>query len=186
MPGAARATHKDGTSRNRIDAYIGRLKENPLIAILIVIGISVIAVAQFTDAVQKLSNLLPSSEEQLPDLTVCKVDMANSRIDVCNFGRVPAPTNRLYLAWSEGWYRKPHWNNSVLVGALPYVENQSIQPGTKLPVRILQVDEADEGTEFMIDAAGAIEELDEGNNCVDMAGKVIPCRFSGLANDNPN
>jgi hypothetical protein len=165
---------------NLTDKYLKRLKNRPLIAILIVIGISVIALSQFTDALQKLFTLLPSHEEHLPDLTICNVDIENARIDICNSGQTEAPTKNLYLAWSEGWYRKPEWNNSVLIGALPFIENRMIPQDTKLPVGIGRLDSTDQGTEFMIDATNAIKEKDETNNCVNIQGEVITCRFTGI------
>jgi len=177
---ATRNDSGEALQKSLVDRYLAWLKNRPLVAVLIVFGVSVIALSQFTDAIQKIFALLPSYESQLPDLTICKVDVENTRIDICNLGKRDAPTERLYLAWSEGWYRKPEWNHSVLVGALPYIDNRQVPPGTKLPVRIVGLDKTDEGTEFMIDATEAIKERDESNNCVSIGGNVIPCRFSGL------
>jgi hypothetical protein len=163
-------------SGSKVDAYLGRLKNQPAVAVAIVVGIAVIAFAQFTGALHQLFALLPS--ESQADLTICKVDLENSRVDICNLGTERARTDELLLSWSESWYRKPHWNNSALVGALPYVADTAIEPATKLPLRIAQLQKADEGTEFMIDASNVVKESDESNNCVDTAAVVIPCRFA--------
>lgn len=166
----------EGGSGNRVDAYLGKLRNQPAVAVAIVVGIAVIAVAQFTGALHELFELLPSKSSA--DLTICKVDLENSRVDICNLGTERALTDELVLSWSESWYSKPHWNNSARVGALRYVENTAILPGTKLPLRITQLHYADQGTEFMIDASNVVRESDESNNCVDTAAVVIPCRFT--------
>lgn len=166
----------EGGSGSRVDAYLGKLKNQPAVAVAIVVGIAIIAVAQFTGALHQLFAFLPSRSSA--DLTICKVDLENSRVDICNLGTERAPTDDLHLSWSEGWYSKPHWNNSTRVGALRYVANTAIEPATKLPLRITQLQSADEGTEFMIDSSNVVEESDESNNCVDTAAVVIPCRFA--------
>ena len=171
----------DDSQKSRIDKYLTQLKSHPLVAILVVIGLSVIGLAQFTDALQKLAVFWP--DEKLPDLIICDVDMANSRVDICNQGNKSAPTEGLYFAWSEGWYTKPEWNNDILLGALQYVANQEIPAGKKLRVRIEGLSKVDSGTEFMIDASEAVKESDERNNCVAIGGKVISCRFSGIKSE---
>lgn len=174
----------DSLQKSLTDRYLSWLKNRPLVAGLIVLGVSVIALSQFTDALQKILALLPSYESELPDLTICNVDLENAKIDICNIGKSDAPTDRLHFAWSEGWYRKPEWNNSVLVGSLPYIEDRLIPPDTKLPAfRIARLNSIDEGIEFMIDATEAIKESDESNNCVTIDSSVIPCRFSGLKSE---
>jgi hypothetical protein len=161
-----------------VEKYIARVKNHPFVALLIVIGISVIAIAQFTDAVQKLLDLIPADEEKLPDLIIYKVDLENSKIHITNRGEKPAPTDKLYLAWSEGWYQKPEWNNSIVVGQLKYVDYRLILPGESLPIVVKGLENADKATEFMIDAGEMIEESDESNNSVNTDGEVVPSRRS--------
>ena len=167
---------EETTAPTLVDKYLTRLKNNPLIAILIVVAIVVIGLGEFAGYAQKLLSIWVISGNDLPDLTICKVDIGHSRIDICNVGTGAAATEKLYLAWSEGWYTKPEWNNGVLVSTLPYIGNRDIQPGEKLPIRPVNLTQSDDATEFMIDPANLIEEKDEANNCVDIRAKVIPCR----------
>ena len=167
-----------GSQRSLVERHVARLKNHPFVAVLIVLGLSVIAIAQFTGAVQELLSLLPSREQQLPDLVIYKVDSKNSKVHIANRGKKAVSTDKLYLAWSQGPYEKPEWNNSIKVGYAKYIDHRQIEPGESLPVTIESLSDADEDTEFMIDAGEMIEESDESNNCVNTAAEIVPCRRS--------
>jgi len=176
-----RASRKDpegGPQESLVEKYVARLKNRPFVAVLIVLGLSVIAIAQFTGAMQKLLGLLPSRKAQLPDLVIYKVDLENSKVHIANRGKTPVSTDKLLLAWSEGPYKKPEWNYATNVGHAEYIAHRQIEPGEGVPVTIEMLSEADEDTEFMIDAGEMVEESDEVNNCVNAAAEIVPCRRS--------
>lgn len=59
-------TSEKATEQTRVDNYLTRLKNNRILAILIVIAIIIIAVANFTDSVKNLFS--PFSKEDIPKL----------------------------------------------------------------------------------------------------------------------
>lgn len=159
-----------------VDAWLDRLKNRPIIAVLVIAVIVVAGVAQFTAALQTIADILPWFEPARPDLRICEIDLDNLQIDICNDGDAPAPTEQLYLAFSESWYIKPGWNNLELIGYRKYIEDREIPPRTKLAVRVPDLERADLGTEFMIDAQDRVRERDETNNCVKTDGTPVNCR----------
>ena len=159
-----------------VDTWLDRLKNRPVIAVLVIAVIATAGVAQFTTALHRIADILPWFEAARADLRICEIDIENHQIDICNDGDAPAPTEQLYLAFSESWYTKPGWNNVLLIGYLKYIEDRDIPPQTKLAVQVPELERADPGTEFMIDALDRVRERDETNNCVKTDGTSVTCR----------
>ena len=159
-----------------VDAWLARLRNYPAVAVLVIAAIAVGGVAQFTTALGKIAEILPWFEPARADLRICEIDLENRQIDICNDGDAAAPTEMLHLAFSESWYIKPGWNNVVLIGYRKYIEDREIPPRTKLAVQVPELERADPGTEFMIDAHDRVRERDETNNCVKTDGRPVTCR----------
>jgi hypothetical protein len=160
----------------RVDRWISAIQNHPLIAVLIVVGVIVIALGNFVDGVRKL---LPDFRraDSRPDLTVCAIDLANSRVEICNRGNAPAPTEGVILAWSEGWYTKPGYNRMMNIGLLTHPSvSEPIRPHRMLPLVIKEIAQLDSSTQFMIDALQTLDESNEDNNCLDGHNRVVTCR----------
>lgn len=162
--------------RSLVDAWLARLKSNPIVAVLVIAVIVVGGIAQFTNALSIIADILPWFEPARADLRICEIDLENRQIDICNDGDAPAPTEQLYLAFSESWYVKPGWNNVQLIGYRKYIDDREIPPRSKLAVVVPELERADPGTEFMIDAHDRVHERDETNNCVKTDGTPVSCR----------
>jgi hypothetical protein len=54
-------------SESRVDQLITRLKNNPILAILIIFGLAVISIGSFTDALTRIAGMVPKVHQ--PDVT---------------------------------------------------------------------------------------------------------------------
>jgi hypothetical protein len=162
-----------------VEKYISWIKSRPFIALVVVIGIVIIAAAEFTDSTKNLISFwrsLKNEMVELPDLKIMKIDAENNKVHIWNAGNKSVSTEKMELCWSEGWYKKPEWNNCVKISSAQYIGVRTLKPGNQISVVIPMLHNADEKTELMIDPTNLIREKNEQNNCSDIQGNEIPCR----------